>query len=360
MKINENPPKDLRKTSTYISIQILYTVLAILLMIYHATQHYNISGKSLFNNFFLFGEIGEDMLFILMGFAIFYTSYHFIEQQNGYKEFMIRTLTRIYVTYWIIIAIPGFIVWFFYPEIHSSISRLTADTMWQTFSLWFGHPRIAIITWVLSHVVFFTLLFGLAILSKKFIILWFVVLLISFVNLIDRVFIGSQIFGEELLNRIFSPHNLEFAFGAIAYFYIKKGFRIQQYKLFLFFSVGLFLFVGMLHSYTELNFYNDRVLIFGSTALLLIIAVINYGYYNEPPINNIFYKLGEAEYIMLMIHGPILSIVNFKIATHYSFGWIFTLATLFIILVISYFIRIKIEEPFLNSLYKKMLTNKNK
>jgi len=76
---------DLRKTSTYISIQILYTVLAILLMTYHATQHYNISGKSLFFNFFLFGEVGEDMLFILMGFAVFYTSYHFIEEQSGYK-----------------------------------------------------------------------------------------------------------------------------------------------------------------------------------------------------------------------------------------------------------------------------------
>lgn len=346
---------DLRKTSTYISIQILYTVLAILLMTYHATQHYNISGKSLFFNFFLFGEVGEDMLFILMGFAVFYTSYHYIEKQSGYKEYMIRTLTRIYATYWLIIAIPGAIVWFFYPEIHASISRLGADTLWQTFTLWFGHPRIAIITWVLSHLVFFSIIFGLAILSKKFIILWFVILFISLINLVDRIFIGSQIFGDDILYRIFSPHNLEFAFGGLAYFYIKKGYRVVHYKLFLFFAIFIFLFIGALHSYTELNFYHDRVLIFGPTALLLIIAVINYGSFKSPPENNIFYKLGEAEYIMLMIHGPILSIIDFKIAIHYPYGWLLTILTLFSILVVSYYIRIKLEKPSLNAIYKKWL-----
>ncbi len=346
---------DLRETPTYISIQILYTILAILLMTYHATQHYNNSNKTLFGDFFLFGEMGEDMLFILIGFTIFYTSYHYIEKQSGYKEFMIRTLARIYTTYWLIIAIPGAIVWFFYPEIHSSISRLSADTMWQTFILWFDHPRIAIITWVLTHVVFFTFIFGLAILSKKFIILWFIILFLSFINLIDRVFIGSELFGEGLLYKIFTPHNLEFAFGAAAYFYIKKGFKIEYYKLFLWFAIGAVFAIAMLQSYTELNFYKSRVLVFGSVALLLIISVINYGHYRTPPQNNIFYTLGESEYIMLMIHGPILSIINFKIAVHYQYGWILTIITLFIILLISYLIRIKLEKPFLNTIYAKWL-----
>jgi len=343
---------DLRKTPTYIHIQILYTFLAIILMTYHATQHYNISGRSLFFDFFKFGEMGEDMLFILMGFAVFYTSYHFVEQQFGYKEFMVKTVARIYLTYWLIIAIPGILIWFIYPEIHSSISRLSADTLWETFTMWFGHPRIAIITWVLSHLVFFSLVFSLAILSKKFKLLWYAILFVSTINLIDRVFMGSKIFGEELLYKIFSPHNLEFAFGAIAYFFLKKGYKITYYKSFLGFAILIFITVGMLHVYTEFDFYKDRVLIFGLAAFLLVIAVINYGNFKAPPKNNFLYKLGEAEYIMLMIHGPILSIIDFKIATHYSWGWILTLLTIFIILTISYFIRIKLEEPSLNYIEK--------
>jgi len=130
---------------------------------------------------------------------------------------------------------------------------------------------------------------------------------------------------------------------------------VVHYKLFLFFAIFIFLFIGALHSYTELNFYHDRVLIFGPTALLLIIAVINYGSFKSPPENNIFYKLGEAEYIMLMIHGPILSIIDFKIAIHYPYGWLLTILTLFIILVVSYYIRIKLEKPSLNAIYKKWL-----
>ncbi len=346
---------DLRKTPTYVSLQILYTFLASILMVYHATQHYQISGSSLFGDFFMFGEVGEDMLFVLMGFTVFYTSNKYIEMNSGYKKYMVKTLSRIFLLYWLIIAIPGVIVWFVNPEIHASISRLEADTIWQTLTMWFGHPRIAVITWVLTHLVFFVIVFGLAILSKKFKILWYLILAISAINLIDRVFIGSSMFGEDVIYRVFTPHNLEFAFGAFAYYFFERGYKVERYKLFLLFAIITFFAVGALHSYTELDFYKDRVLIFGVTSLLMVIAVINYGKFRPAPADNIFYKLGEAEYIMLMIHGPILSLVNFKFAVHMNFGWVITLVTIFIILTISYFIRIKIEEPVLVFVYRKLL-----
>ncbi len=348
---------DLRKTQTYISLQILYTFLAVILMVYHSTQHYQNSGTSLFWDFFLFGEIGEDLLFILMGFTIFYTSYHFIEKQSGYKEYMIKTLSRIFLIYWMLIAIPGLILWFINPDFHHSIAKIKADELWQMVFMWFGHPRIAVITWVLTHLVFFAIIFGLAIISKKFKILWYIILFISTINLIDRVFIGSEIFGHHrsTLYLIFSPHNLEFAFGAFAYYFFKKGYTIKHYKLFLLFALILFFTIGAIHTYTELDFYHERVVTFGIVSLILVIAVVNYGRFVPPPANNIFYKLGEAEYIMLMIHGPMLSIINFRYAVHSEFGWIITLVTIFIILVISYFIRVKIEKPALAFINKKTL-----
>ncbi len=344
---------DLRKTPTYVSLQILYVFLASLLMVYHATQHYQISGSSLFGNFFTFGEAAEDMLFVLMGFTVFYTSNKYIINGKGLKEYLIKNLSRIFLIYWLLIFIPGLIAWFINPEIHSSIARLEADRLWETAVMWFGHPRIAVITWVLTHLVFFVVIFGLAIISKKFIILWAVLLAVSFINLIDRVFIGSQIFGDDVLYRIFSPHNLEFAFGAFAYYFFQKGYKIERYRLFLIFAILIFFSIGALHAYTDLNFYKVRVLVFGLTSLLMVIAVVNYGKFKPAPADNFIYRLGEAEYIMLMIHGPMLSIVDFKFAVHVSYGWIVTLVAIFAIFVLSYLIRIKLEEPLLTFLYRK-------
>ncbi len=347
---------NLRETKTYISLQILYTFLASLLMVYHATQHYNNYGnKELFWNFFTFGEMGEDLLFVLMGFTVFYTSYHFIENSKGYKEYMISTLSRIFIIYWALIAIPGVIVWFINSDIHPSIANIKADEIWQTLTMWFGHPRIAIITWVLTQLVFFAIVFGLAIISKKFIYLWFLILILSAINLIDRVTIGSQPFGNDVWYRVFSPHNIEFAYGAMAYFLFKKGFSIKHYKLFLLFTIIIFFIVGSIHAQGVYNLYGSRVLNFGLAAFLITIATINYSQFISKAPNNIFVKLGEAEYIMLLIHGPILSIINSRIAIHYSFGWIITLATIFMILTVSYFIRIKIEAPAINLIHKYFL-----
>lgn len=56
------------------------------------------------------------------------------------------------------------------------------------------------------------------------------------------------------------------------------------------------------------NLYSSRVLNFGLTAFLITIATINYSQFISKAPNNFFVKLGEAEYIILLIHDPLLSI----------------------------------------------------
>ncbi len=338
-------------------MQILYTFLASLLMVYHSTQHYNIVNRNLFWNFFTFGEMGEDLLFVLMGFTVFYTSWRYIEKQKGYKDFMIYTLTRIFMVYWVLIAIPGFIVWNLDPSLHASIANIEANQWWQTFFMWFGHPRIAVITWVLTQLVFFVFLFGLAILNRKFIYLWYVLLAVSLYNLLDRVTLHMQPFGDvtDAWFKVFSPHNLEFALGALVFFLYQKKYFIKNYKLFLFFAVVLIFGVGAIHSQRVYDLYNARVLTFGIAVTVLTYAVVNYAQFIQKAPSNIFVKLGEAEYIMLLIHGPILSIMDFHFATKYDFGWLITLATIFGVLTVSYFIRTKIEAPVLSLIYGKFM-----
>ncbi len=344
---------DPRQSKTLVSVQVLYTFLASLLMIYHATQHYNNYGnKELFWNYFKFGSMGEDLLMVLMGFTVFYTSYHLIEQGRGYKEFMVTTLTRIFFVYWVLIAIPGVIVWFINPSLHPSIANIQADELWQMVVMWFGHPRVAIITWVLSHLVFFVIVFGLAIFSKRFIYLWYAILALSLLNLIDRLTLEMLPFGEGFWYKVFSPHNLEFAYGAAVYFLWKKGVTIARYKLFVMVAVGFFFMIGTLQSQEVFDFYKSRVIFYGAAAFILTYAVVNYAQFLEHAPTNIFVKLGEAEYIMLLIHGPILSIINAHIAVKYSFGWLITLATIFMILSISYLIRRKIEAPALARIHQ--------
>ena len=114
-------------------------------------------------------------------------------------------------------------------------------------------------------------------------------------NLVDNVTVGIHPFGEGFWYKVFSPHNLEFAYGAAAF--------------------------------------------------LLTFSVINYAQSLQSVPKNIFVKLGEAEYIMLLIHGSILSIVNAHLAVNYSFGWLITLTTIMMILSVSYLIRRKLEAP---------------
>ncbi len=337
---------DPRQSKTLVSLQVLYTFLASLLMIYHATQHYNNYGnKELFWNYFKFGSMGEDLLMVLMGFTVFYTSYHLIEKGRGYIEFMVTSLSRIFFVYWALIAIPGVIVWFINPGLHPSVANIKADELWQMVVMWFGHPRVAIITWVLSHLVFFVIVFGLAILSKRFFYVWYAILALSLLNLVDKLTVGMLPFGEGFWYKVFSPHNLEFAYGAAVYFLWKQGFTIERYKLFVVVALGFFFTIGTLQSQGVFNFYDSRVIFYGAAALLLTLSVVNYAQFLEETPKNIFVRLGEAEYIMLLIHGPILSIVNAHIAVKYSFGWLITLATIFMILTISYWIRRKIEAP---------------
>lgn len=348
---------DPRESKTYTTLQILYTFLAALLMVYHSTQHYNIAGRDLFWNFFTFGELGEDLLFVLMGFTVFYTSWRFVEAQQGYRAFMVYTLTRIFLVYWVLIAIPGFIVWNINPNLHASIAQIGADEWWQTFTMWFGHPRIAVITWVLTQLVFFAILFGLAIVNRKFIWLWIAILGVSLYNLIDRITLHAQPFGDvtDPWFKVFSPHNLEFAYGAMIYFLYKKGWFVRRYRLLLLLAVLSVFGIGAIHSQGVHDLYNARVLTFGVAAAILVYAVVNYAQFIEKAPDNIFVRLGEAEYIMLLIHGPILSIMDFHFATKYGFGWVITLATIFMILTVSYFIRRKIEAPALGVIYRRFM-----
>jgi len=328
-------------------------------MIYHSTQHYQNVDSSLFGNFFTFGNLGEDILLVAMGFTVFYTSSKYIQRQAGYKEFMVKTLLRIYLVYWIIIAIPGAIAWSVHPEIHASIANIEGDKLWQTMVMWFGHPRIAVITWVLTHLVFFVFIFGLAILNEKFKYLWYFILVLSAINAVDRAFFGTHLFGEydSKLYLIFSPHNLEFALGALAYYFFEKGYKIERYNLFLIFAIIVFMGIGILYSQAGLglDYHDHRVFVFGLTAFLLVLSVVNHGKFIPAPENNIFYKLGEAEYIMLLFHGPILSIVDYHFSVKVSYGWAVSLVTIFIILTISYIIRTKIEEPLLAYVDLKLL-----
>jgi peptidoglycan/LPS O-acetylase OafA/YrhL len=123
----------------------------------------------------------------------------------------------------------------------------------------------------------------------------------------------------------------------------------------------VFISVGTLYSQAGAGFdyHSHRVFVFGLTALLLVVAVVNHGKFVPAPQNNIFYKLGEAEYSMLLFHGPILSIVDYHFSVKVGYGWAVSLVTIFFILVLSYLIRTRMEAPLLAFVNKKLLGKEN-
>src|SRR5699024_1647411 len=74
------------------SLQYLRGIAAFLVLITHVLQYLNIKPVG---NYFLSGQYGVDVFFILSGFIIYYTT----QVNANWKSFMIRRVFRIYPAY---------------------------------------------------------------------------------------------------------------------------------------------------------------------------------------------------------------------------------------------------------------------
>ncbi len=338
----------------YNLIQILRGFAAISVMFYHASRHYQEENLVFFNGFFKHGFFGVDLFFVLSGFVIYSSSRKYLENGN-YIDFLKKRILRIYPSYWSFLLLPLTLLFFIAPRFIADVAGFEFLNYLKVFFLFFDHPQVSQITWTLSFELYFYLMFFLIIFNKNFKYLIMVILVLASVNLIDKSLFSDLKFTKYLI----SPMILEFFVGILIVLIVdtiktnKKYWFISLMIL----SIILFVFIAYLSNNSIINISkHNRVLNFGIASFLLILSLVLFEKFNNIKCSKILILVGDASYVLYLIHSVILSIFDNKlilsgklIVVSQQFTTI--LACVFIIFI-SVFIHLIIEKPMLKYLNK--------
>jgi peptidoglycan/LPS O-acetylase OafA/YrhL len=349
----------------FITIQVRRGIAAIMVMLYHATRHYNLKGLNFIGNIFKNGYLGVDIFFVLSGFVITISSLKYFKNKNP-LEFTIKRITRIFPSFWLYLLFPLTILYFIFPQFIYDKSAFEFSNYLKVIFLTFNHPTISQVTWTLSFELYFYFLFLMILINKSFKFLVVCVLIFSFLNLVGLP-VSQNLYFKKYL---FSPLVLEFFLGVLIAFILQKINTIKKYLQFviLFISLTLFLLSFYLEDYNYIHISkHNRFLYFGIASFLLILSSLLIEKFNKISFNKYLVSIGDASYVLYLIHSIILSFFNNSLILTGRFiilnNQITTVIICFLIVIISIIIHKYTEKPmirFLNSKSKKWLLKSEK
>ncbi len=330
------------------SIQFLRGLAAFVVVVYHIGGYIKRYFTITFlGDFFDFGFAGVDLFFVISGFIIHFTSKNYLDNPSTLGKYLKKRLLRVYPIYWIVLTVLFGLSWFItlilQKDVFNTGYPYTISAFLQTYFLTPLHFAINPVTWTLSYELFFYLCFSLLIISRR---LSFIPILLILVSLYNIIFIHDEY--RKHFNFVFSGYNLEFMFGFLIYqFYDKIKFQNWISVLLIVISLAIIIHYG----YDIIDYdYQKRVLTFGVPSAFLLIAMLNLENNQAIRIPSFTITLGDASYVLYLIHFPLLLLMN-KIPS--IIGWevsnlVAVLYNIFIIIItvlISIFIHKKIEKP---------------
>ena len=338
----------------YNLIQILRGFAAILVMLYHATRHYQEKNLVFFNGIFQNGYFGVDIFFVLSGLVIFYSSQKYLENGNCI-EFLKKRIFRIYPSFWIFLLLPLTIVFFITPKFIADKSAFEPINYLKVFFLVFDHPQISQISWTLSFELYFYFLFFLMIFNRNFKYLVLLILILSTINLINEN-IFSNLY---LIKYLFSPLILEFFLGVLVVFILNKIHKNYLVGFIALFIISIISFVFIDYLSTNNIIYitkHNRVLSFGLASFLLILSLVIFEKFNDIKSSKILILIGDSSYVLYLIHSVILSFFDNQLILSKKIVFvnqeITTILACFFIVTLSVFLHLIIEKPMLKYLNK--------
>ncbi len=330
------------------SLQVYRGVAALLVVLYHLGGNAKLLYSTTFLwDFFTFGYCGVDFFFVLSGFIIAFTSRKQVGQRGQFLPFLKRRLLRIYPIYWILIG--PLILLIIAPR---SPIRTGHPSEWDealsSLLLLFGHWNYNATSWTLTYEVFFYLVFSLVVLSRKLVLIPIIIAALSFVNLLAYP-------GEWLDRPEFDPVVLEFALGVwIAVYYSRNSSKTlgseRALKLLLL-CAWLVIPALRIVDLPEIN----RVWKWAPpyTLIILLSVFLERDFAIRFP--RWWIQLGNASYILYLIHIPVIRIVN-KIAisicgTAPAVFYLVNVSLVAILCQMSIWLHHKLESPLIDWLY---------
>ena len=287
------------------TIQAVRGVAALVVVAFHLTQFikgtYN---KSLWFGLFERGFAGVDFFFVISGFVIVYTSQAYIDQPETLRTYLTKRAIRVYPIYWLTIALMTLLMGITLLLRPNGVGKSIANH-WpglDTVLLTPHHAALNIVSWSLSHELFFYLLFACLIISRK---LWvipaFFLVGSLYMAFTKQVYIDGQCSIWEYF--WFNPLNAEFALGALAgSIFLRHTLTVGQ-------GTGAAV-LGIIWLYgfgdTLNEFFGERLLHYGVASLLILVAVLTYEHLSRPNVPLWIISIGDASYLIYLIHTPML------------------------------------------------------
>ena len=278
---------------------------ALVVVAFHLTQFINGTyNEWLWFGLFERGFAGVDFFFVISGFVIVYTSQAYIGRPETLRTYLTKRIIRVYPIYWLTIALMTVLMGVSLLLRPNGVGKMVANR-WpglDTILLTPHHATLNIVSWSLSHELFFYLLFACLIVSRKgWTIPAFFLAGSLYMAITKQVYIDGQCTIWEYF--WFNPLNAEFALGALAgYIFLRHTLTTAQ-------GIGAAV-LGMVWLYgfgdTLNEFFGERLLHYGVASLLILVAVLAYEHLRRPTLPAWIISIGDASYLIYLIHTPLL------------------------------------------------------
>jgi exopolysaccharide production protein ExoZ len=272
-----------------------------------AVVYYHIASEAGLNLPRPFGKFGVDLFFVVSGFIIAYIG------SKSPDSFLLRRVIRIVPFYWTASLFVFSIAWLF-PQ---QLRQTQADVPHLLYSLFFiphetaysGMFPTLILGWTLNYEMYFYVLFAIALaFSRRFAPIICSVFLTLIVLAIDLS--GTQ---NKSLKFYASPIVFEFIFGIFVYYAISfivrraDDYRPAAWFKWLLYASTLAASVFMVVQGINGGFRLLRPIACGLPALFIVMgAILIEKLYNVYTKNKLLLLLGEASYILYLIHTYII------------------------------------------------------
>ncbi|OHR74227.1 hypothetical protein HMPREF3291_04380 [Bacillus sp. HMSC76G11] len=287
----------IKKPTKKLNLVQLFRGLAILfVMVGHINSIFNEQFGYDWLNMGSWGRTGGvDFFFVISGFMIYYLYSKNIGIKGKAKDFLLKRCLRIFPLYWLVMLATVFL-FFLFPQLGKG-NETSISTIVKNVFLYPDTPILAV-TWSLSHVVFFYILFSLLIVKPK------IFKPIIFTWILISILIYSELPLFESLNWfIFDIQNLELWAGAFTA-YIVKNFNLKSGSFFIIIgAIGfILLWINNIYNFLEI----DRRIYFCLASLSIMIGIASIDLKKEVKLPKIFSYFGDASYSIFITHSPFL------------------------------------------------------
>ena len=289
-------------------VEIARGFAAFLVVCFHATVTMDLPkyfGELPLGGALSFGYAGVDFFFVLSGFIIYYSTFKRHGQLGEVVRYFKQRLIRIYRVYW---GVALFLLPLSFFMGHAvSLSNVLKD-----LALWphEGYPFV-VVAWTLRHEMLFYLSFVLFFvnvwLAWGYFFIWGALIVAAQFVQLDQ--------SAALISLYLNDHNLEFLFGIVVAWYIRRDAgRVGNGGWLFLIGAAVFLAAGGFESLVQksLNPVDDRShyhLLYGVGAFCMLLGLPRIRIDTAGIFAKLGLFLGRASYSIYLIHFAVISAV---------------------------------------------------